>query len=283
MQEFIVTSGPARKTQVWFANQGSKLAIFHHGVPKPQPLSPAMLAVFETSGYSVACVVRAGYLGSTATDPLPMAADAEVSSAVAKHLGFDTFVSVGYSGGGPRALADAALAAACTGAITFGTVAPLDQGFDALAVMPEEDRGFVEMLQQSQMDLLPKFEGWKQGFIDTKFEATLPTDNPEVAAWLQTEDGQFRCQLPTDLPFRSGAAGWLLDEISMVSPWGFAVNSISKPVVLVTGDADKNVAPECSQWLQTQIDGAVLLVKPGFEHNRIFCTFVVTEALSLLG
>ena len=282
MQEQIIDVSTGRKSQVWFESQGSKLAIFHHGVPKPQPLSPAILEVFKAHGYSVACVVRAGYLGSTVTEALPMAADAEVSRAVAAALGFETFISVGYSGGSPRALADAALSANCSGAITFGSVAPLDQGFDALAVMAEEDRGFVDMLQEEGMALLPKFEEWKQGFIDTPFEATLPKDDPAAAAWLQTEDGKFRCALPTDLPFRSGAAGWLLDEISMVRSWGFAVSSVAKPVVLVTGDQDKNVDPSCSSWLSSQIRGSKLLVKLGYEHNRIFCTDVLAESLTLL-
>jgi len=282
MEALLIETSPGIINQVWFANQGGKLAVFHHGVPKPQPLSPGMLAVFEAAGYSVACIVRRGYLGSTVTDPAPMIADARVTDAVVRHLGFDSFISLGFSGGGPRALADAAALENCTAAIAFGSVAPVDQGFDAIGEMGEEDREFVGMIQQAQMQLLPQFEQWKQGFIDTPFEKTLPSEDPAVAAWLQTPDARFRCELPTDLPFQNGAAGWLLDEISMVSPWGFTPDQISKPTQFITGDADKNVAPSNSKWLASQVASSQLIVVPGYEHNRIFCIEQVTAALKRL-
>lgn len=282
MQELLVESGTNQTNQVWFAHQGQKLAVFHHGVPRPQPLSPAMLSVFADHGFSVACVVRRGYLGSSSTAPAPMVDDAEITDAVVKHLGYTNFISVGYSGGGARALADACALAACDEAITFGSVAPIDQGFDALGLMSPEDREFAGMIQQQGMGLLPKFEEWKVDFARTTFEDTLPKNDPAVDAWLKTPDAIFRSELPTDLPFRSGASGWLLDEISMVSPWGFSPDQIVKPVQLVSGTDDRNVSPENSKWLAEQIKSSRLFLVPGYEHNRVFCTELVREALNRL-
>ena len=264
MQELLVETGTNQTNQVWFAHQGQKLAVFHHGVPRPQPLSPAMLSVFADHGFSVACVVRRGYLGSSSTAATPMVDDAKITYAVVKHLGYTNFISVGYSGGGARALADAYALAACDEAITFGSVAPIDQGFDALGLMSPEDREFAGMIQQQGMGLLPKFEEWK------------------VDAWLKTPDAIFRSELPTDLPFRSGASGWLLDEISLVSPWGFSPGEIVKPVQLVSGTDDRNVSPENSKWLAEQIKSSRLFLVPGYEHNRVFCTELVREALNRL-
>jgi len=245
----MIETSPGQITQVWFAAQGPKLAVYHHGVPKPRTLTEQELAAFASASYSVACPVRRGYLASTFTAPGSMASDAPITAEVVRQLGFETFVSFGFSGGGPRALADAALTPACLGAATFGTVAPTNREFDALAVMPEEDRGFVAGLRAEGMNLLPMFEGWAES-------------NPA---------------------FQVGTEGWLADEISMVTDWGFEASSVSKPTVLFTGDADANVSPECSRWLHTQTVGSILEVLPGIDHDNVFTPETITKALSLLG
>jgi pimeloyl-ACP methyl ester carboxylesterase len=84
---------------------------------------------------------RPGYAGST---PLPGRSVADVAADVAvvvDALGADEFVTVGWSGGGPHALATAALLPdRCLGAATIAGVAPYAAaGLDWLAGMGVEN------------------------------------------------------------------------------------------------------------------------------------------------
>jgi pimeloyl-ACP methyl ester carboxylesterase len=218
--------------QVWYADQGPKLAVYHHGIPKPRALTPEELAVFAEFGYSVAAPVRAGYLQSTPQPPAPMLADAATTAELVNQLGFDTFISIGFSGGGPRALGDALANPGASAAATFGTVAAPHLDFDYLGEIPEDERASMIALKEAGLSVLPEFEKWS-------------ASTPE---------------------FNVGAAGWLNDELSMLNDWGFDPADIKKPVILVASEADKNVPLSHSRWLHRRI-GAFGKAGPGSRQH----------------
>ena len=222
--------------QVWYASQGSKLAVYHHGIPKPRALNTDELAVFAEFGYSVACPVRAGYLQSTPQPPAPMISDAATTAELVSQLGFHTFISLGFSGGGPRALGDALANPATSAAATFGSVAAPHLDFDYLGELPADERAAMVELKAAGLAMLPQFEKWA-------------ASSPEMNV---------------------GASGWLNDELSMLNHWGFDPADISKKVVLVASEADANVPLSHSRWLHERIGGSELIELAGLDHDHIF-------------
>jgi pimeloyl-ACP methyl ester carboxylesterase len=246
MEKLSLQTSPGVFTQVWFANQGPKLAVFHHGVPKPRQLSADELAVFAKHGYSVACPVRQGYLDSTPLDPSPMAANASTTAEVAKQLGFESFVSFGFSGGGPSALADLALNPGATSAALFGSVAAPGLDFDYFnSFGPEEAEMFTNMLHQGML-IKPMFEEWA-------------ASSPELNV---------------------GAHGWICDEIAMVTPWGFDPSVITKKVLLFTSAADENVPASHTEWLHSKLSNSSVIDVPNTQHDDLVSPETIETALA---
>lgn len=248
MELKLIQTTPETQAQVWFADQGPKLAVYHHGIPRPRQLTEAELAVFAEFGYSVAAPIRPGYLLSTPVAPRAMAADSPDTAHIVEQLGFKEFVSLGFSGGGPRALADVLLLPNATGAATFGSVAAPHLDYDFFGQMPAEERESVMAMKAAGLAMLPQFESWAAG-------------NPDLNV---------------------GAAGWLNDELSMVTDWGFDPAEITRPVVLTASAADQNVPLEQTRWLHRRIKGSVLLEPAGLDHDHIFNPETIREALTRL-
>src|SRR5271169_1363478 len=83
--------------------------VLHEGTPVGLRLYPATVEAAAVRGLRVVLIARPGYEGST---PRPGRRVADVAgdvAAVLTALGADTFLAVGWSGGGPHSLACAAL------------------------------------------------------------------------------------------------------------------------------------------------------------------------------
>lgn len=282
MRNTVIEYGPDQRLELYYQQAGPKLAIFHHGTPSPRPLSPEMLAVFAEYGYSVACPFRQGYGKSTAQEKLSMADNATLTRAVLNHLGADSFLSLGHSGGGPRVLADLALVAEAEAGITFASVGPATEpDFDPFQNLPEEELEAFERMRNLEAGLEADFEKWAAGYAKQTPDELYPEQDEAFKAWIQTPDARFRWEHRL-LGFAEGIRGWYWDEYSMVTDWGFAPSDIRKPLHLVTGDQDKNVDKSNSEYLHSKVSGSTLEVLSGFEHSRIFSIEVLERALAKL-
>jgi pimeloyl-ACP methyl ester carboxylesterase len=280
MEILLIETAPGVITQTYFHRGGDKLIVWHHGIPAPRPMSPQMLEVFSNHGYSVAAPVRQGYQKSTVVGPRPVADDTQVTKAVVEYLGFKEFKTIGYSGGGPRAMADLALLDNCLAGIAFATLAPIDApGFDPFANAPEEDTAMMAELREMKPELRAMFEGWQEGFLAQDPMASFADADEDTKAWLESADAKFRFA-QKDLAFESGIDGWMLDERSIVVPYGFDVTSITKPLMLITGDKDVNVDMSCSVWLNENIPSSELRVYQGMGHSRVFALDTIEDALA---
>src|ERR1700712_3672437 len=88
---------------------GPLTVLWHHGTPNigapPAPLFPAA----DRLGIRWIAYDRPGYGGSTSRRGRDVASAATCATAVADALGVESFAVMGHSGGGPHALACAAL------------------------------------------------------------------------------------------------------------------------------------------------------------------------------
>ena len=218
---------------------------------------------------------RPGYAGSTPQPGRTVLDAAGDVRAILDHLGHDRYVTVGWSGGGPHALACAAAPAdGCAAVATLAGVAPFEaDGLDWLAGMGPEN--------------VEEFGAAAQG--PAALTAYLAPQVHELAAvtggQLAEALGQLisdadRAALTGDLAeglaasFRrsvaAGVDGWRDDDLAFVRPWGFALDSITVPVSVWQGAQDRMVPFAHGTWLAEHIPAARVHLRPDEGHLSLF-------------
>lgn len=177
-------------------------------------------------------------------------------------LGIDRFLVAGGSGGGPHALACAALlpdrVIRCHASVS---VAPFDaEGLDWLAGMTEgnvkefgaavqgEDaaREVCNPLRDIGLDRLAQNRvDWMGDDYDLS-EADREQMRKHIV--------RVRAHIANGLA--PGVDGWVDDLLVFVQPWGFDVESIRVPVLLTYGRTDVLVPAAHGDWLAAHIPGA---------------------------
>lgn len=239
--------------------------LYHSGSPSAAVAYAPVDEAARQAGLRLITFSRAGYGGSSPRRPEqgpPRMAD-DVADAVEllEHLGVDELVTLGWSGGGPRALATAALLPGrCRAAATLAGVAPHDgAGLDwsagmapenvaeytAAAAGPEAyaaylEREFLPVLQASPADLTEAMGG----LLTPVDQAAL---DDTYAEWLAETFRRAGAQ---------GVVGVRDDGLACVAPWGFDLASITVPVAVWQGREDAMVPYSHGAWLAEHVPGA---------------------------
>ncbi|WP_354645020.1 alpha/beta fold hydrolase [Kitasatospora camelliae] len=218
---------------------------------------------------------RPGYGDSARLPGRRVAAAAEDVAAIADELGLGRFAVVGRSGGGPHALACAALLPErVTRAAVLVSPAPRDaEGLDWYAGMTASNVREYRRAELGQPRIDRPFQ--LRSRLIRRDPARLirdlvpelpPTDRTVVA-----DAGVRRMLLSTyRQAFRYGADGWIDDVMAFLAGWGFAVESIGVPVRLWHGADDQFSPVSHSRWLADRIPGAELYLEPGAAHFGAF-------------
>jgi pimeloyl-ACP methyl ester carboxylesterase len=187
-----------------------------------------------------------------------MAVGSEHTAKVADTLGIDRFAVMGYSGGGPHALACAArLPDRVTGVVTLACLAPLTDDFDWFAGMASDGALRAAIAGRDA----------RRRYAETD-EFDPETFN--AADWAALSGGWRALGEDAQLAEKAGPDGLVDDDVALVSPWQIDLAAISAPVLLVHGDEDR-VAPYAhSQWLHTKIEHSQLWRRPGDSHVSVF-------------
>lgn len=203
---------------------------------------------------------RPGYGGSTRQKGRTVADCAADIVAVCDALGVERFCVWGISGGGPHALAAAALLPdRVVAAATLASVAPYDA----------EDLDFLDgMGAQNVEEFGAIFEGEEVHRASTerqRDELLSATPDQLVELW-QTLLGPSDREVATGVlaaflldHIRAGVGtspdGWIDDDRAFATPWGFDVASIRVPVQLWQGEQDQFVPYAHGVWLAERIPG----------------------------
>ncbi len=117
-----------RRLNAWLGGAEDGLAVvFHWGTPSPPVHWELLDAAARADGLRLIAYARPGYSGSTRRVGRSIADAAVDTAAVLDELGIGEFVTVGHSGGGPHALACAALLPnRCLAAVSLAGVVPFD-------------------------------------------------------------------------------------------------------------------------------------------------------------
>jgi pimeloyl-ACP methyl ester carboxylesterase len=236
--------------------------LFHGGSPSAVAEWQALDDAVRRAGLRLVTYSRPGYGAST---PRPEAGayvdDVAESVAVLDHLGIEGFLTAGWSGGGPRALACAALLPGrCRAAATIAGVAPYDaEGLDWFAGMAEENHAeyhaaeqgrdvYGAFLQEHALDLLSASPDEVAGALGG---LVTPVDLAALDASFC--DWMSRCFTNAGA---QGVVGMRDDGLAAVAPWGFDLADISVPVAVWQGRADAMVPFDHGAWLVQHVPGA---------------------------
>ena len=235
------------------------LAIY--GTPSSGRIYEPHAADAAAQGVRLVSWTRPGYAGS---DPQPgrsvadFAADA---TTIADALGVDRFAVWGVSGGGPHALACAALLGErVAAAASLAGVAPFDaDALDWLEGMGEDNLEEFGAVLEGREALEPLLRAHAAAFetvtgdgIREQWATLLSEADAEVAT---AELADF---LVADIrtALASGVEGWVEDDLAFVAPWGFDLGALAVPVLVWQGEQDRFVPPSHGRWLAERIPGA---------------------------
>jgi pimeloyl-ACP methyl ester carboxylesterase len=240
---------------------GSRLAVFwHHGTPNigppPEPLFPAA----DRLGIRWVSYDRPGYGGSTRFPGRDLASAAACVSGIADALDIDQFAVMGHSGGGPHALACAALLPGrVLGVVSLAGLAPFGaEGLDWFAGMAASG---VASLRAATEGLAAK-ERYEASGAEYDPEFT-PADHAAFSgewSWLGDVVGPA---------VKDGPGGLVDDDLAYVAPWGFDPARIIAPVLLLHGGRDRVVPASHSEWLALRCPSAELRLSPDDGHISI--------------
>jgi pimeloyl-ACP methyl ester carboxylesterase len=238
--------------------------LFHWGTPQGAvPFGilerPAVARNLRVISYS-----RPGYGASSPRRkgaPTTVADDAADSAAVLDHLGLHDFVTLGWSGGGPRALACAALLPGrCLAAASGAGVASANaEGLDFLAGMgPEniEELGAALAGPQALEDWLSRQAPATFAVTAKDVIASFGELLPEVDKAALTGELAERIAESLRRAGQQGIVGWRDDDLTLIRPWGFDLAAIEVPVSVWQGGQDKMVPYAHGVWLTEHIPGA---------------------------
>jgi pimeloyl-ACP methyl ester carboxylesterase len=208
---------------------------------------------------------RPGYGGST---PRPetaggprIADDVPDVVAVLDHLGAGEFVTLGWSGGGPRALACGALLPdRCLAVATLAGVAPVDaDGLDWFAGMAPENQAEFAAAEEGratyaaylERELLPMAAVTPEQLGEAMGELVTPVDRAAV-----TDDLAAYLSEAFRRAVAQGVVGAVDDGLAIFAPWGFDLASMRVPVAVWQGRQDAMVPFEHGAWLAAHVRGA---------------------------
>jgi pimeloyl-ACP methyl ester carboxylesterase len=255
--------------------------IFHNGTPGGLLGFASMTSEASSRGLRTVMYGRPGYGGSTPCPGRRVVDAAEDVAAVLDGLGADSFVTIGWSGGGPHALACAArLPGRCLAAASMAGVAPyLAEGLDWLAGMGPENIEEFGAAVAGEPALTAYLEVAAAGLAQISGEEVAAelgglVDGADKAAIT----GEFADYLAASFraALSGGVAGWRDDDIAFVSDWGFPVSAgFAVPVAVWQGDQDRMVPAAHGEWLARRMPGARAHMLRGEGH--------VTLAAQLFG
>jgi pimeloyl-ACP methyl ester carboxylesterase len=190
-------------------------------------------------------------------------------TALADALGIDRFAVWGYSGGGPYAVACAAL---LPDRVTTTAVAAGMGQVGVWATIEESEKTDRQMLELSTKHpavarlllgtsgraarVSPKIamKSFEKQLNDNDREVVLGLGPPAEVMALFTQ------------AFLHGASGVVADYAAIARPWGFDVERVETPLHLFHGDADTMVPLRHSEELAKRVPGSQLTVWPGAGH-----------------
>ncbi|CAN5218063.1 alpha/beta hydrolase [soil metagenome] len=232
--------------------------VWHHGSPQTGGLLEPLVRSATARGIRLVSYGRPSYGGSTPNPGRSVASAARDVEQLADALGIERFAVMGASGGGPHALACAAvLPDRVLAAATLAGIAPLQSpGLDFFAGMA--DPGGLRAAQNGRD-------------ARAQFELTAVFDERSFTVGDYAALGGSWAALNHDVGVAAkvGPHGLIDDDVAFVSDWGFTIDAVAVPVLLAQGGDDRVVPPAHARWMLDRLPDAELWLRPRAGHISI--------------
>lgn len=214
---------------------------------------------FARDGVRFVALERAGYGVSTSQPGRRFVDVVPDVRELADRLGVERFVVVGWSTGGPHALAAAAGLPDRVSAVgLIASIAPLDKvGLDGLG-----EAAFIEMAREDPHDLRVQMSALAAAMrsdpdgTSSALLAPLMSER-DVAYWARPENmAVIRADLVESA--RGSWEGYADDCVADAGDWGFELRGVAAPASLIHGTADQIVPVRHSRYLATALSNASL-------------------------
>ncbi len=254
---------------------GGPAVIIHNGTPSGAGLLSATADDAAARGFWAISYGRPGYGSSTRNAGRDVASAARDTALLADALGISRFAAWGISGGGPHALACAALlpdrvvaAASLAGVVPYGA-----EGVDFLDGMGQDNLDEFGAALQGESALraylapqVPEYlAASPAGFAEQMRSLLSPPDR----AVFTRAAGEEVARIMQD-GMRTGIDGWVDDDLAFVRPWGFSLGDIRVPVQIWQGPHDLMVPFTHGEWLAEHVPNAEVHLSPEDGHMTLW-------------
>jgi pimeloyl-ACP methyl ester carboxylesterase len=275
-----ISTKDGRELRISEAGQSDGVPILvHHGTPGSRLLNPLNVEDAQSRGIRLISYERPGYGGSSPHPGRTVADAAKDVATIAKHLGLDRLFVWGVSGGGPHALACAALLpdlVVATAALASPAPYPAD-GLDWFAGMGKDNIDEFNAALEGKDMLVDYIEAQAPGMLNADPNTLVKAlrsllCQPDVEVLTEEFAGFLLKSIREGIEARRN--GWVDDDIAFTTPWGFELDQIRIPVLLMHGEQDQMVPISHGKWLASRITNVVarLLADDGhltLSANRI--------------
>jgi len=242
-----------------------------HGTPGsrmgPRPRSSLLYRL----GVRLICHDRPGYGDSTRHEGRRVADVAQDVRSLADDLGLERFSVVGRSGGGPHALACAALLPdrVVRAAVLVGPAPPDALGLDWFAGMSDANNAAFRTASPDADRLMETL----------RLRAERAMRDPEsLIEFLRVQMSRPDLDLANAVTMRrlfaqtymealkGGTYGWLDDAVALRVHWGFELRDVTVPVRLWHGTEDTFTPVSHTRWLAGRLPNAEIQVQEDAAH-----------------
>jgi pimeloyl-ACP methyl ester carboxylesterase len=192
-------------------------------------------------------------------------------AAIADAIGIERFAVAGRSGGGPHALACAALLPhrVIRAGVLVGLAPRAAAGLDWSDGMASSNLTSFNAAATGHEPVAARLNPTAAAIranpasLLAELDVELPISDRRVVADAGIRAGLIAAHAEA---LRNSAYGWIDDILALCSHWGFDISAVSVPVLLWHGDSDVFSPASHTRWLARQIATAQLVVQAGAAH-----------------
>jgi pimeloyl-ACP methyl ester carboxylesterase len=250
------------------------VVLFHTGTPGEGIVYDGLIQEGAARGLRHISYSRPGYGRSGRMRGRSVADCAADVEAIVNAFAIERFHTVGWSGGGPHALACAALLPERTiAAATLAGVAPCNApGLDWLAGMGDENIEEFAAARAGEEQLAAYVEAQRPGMSAATAEE-LRAGMGDLLSPIDQRmmSGEFAEYIASIFSgaMSEGPWGWVDDDLAFLGDWGFDLAAIERPVTIWQGPEDRMVPYEHGKWLAEHVAGAQPRLLDGEGHLSI--------------
>jgi pimeloyl-ACP methyl ester carboxylesterase len=261
---FALTLDDGRRLEGWASSgPGTEALLLHVGTPMAGLPHAPFVSAATGRGLRFVTYSRPGYGTSTPLTGRVVADCVADVTAVAAEFGLGRLHVVGWSGGGPHALASAALAPELVAsAATLAGVAPWAapglEWLDGMADENVEEFGAARRGVESLTAFLEEAVAALRHQTGRTLAEALGGLVTEIDRRALAGSGGLADHLAdsTRHAVSEGIAGWRDDDLAFARDWGFPLGAIRVPVTVWQGRRDAMVPYAHGDWLARHVPGA---------------------------